>query len=185
MSDPDAIVQLDADPARLAAAVHAVATDDEARAARLRAGAQQSAAEHPDDLAIARRFQTVLELGYLVASADGFDDRERSSLARLLESITGLALDHELLELHFRDLDEGVAALGRRERLARVAAELEHEDERIEAIELATLIALADGTLTAPELEVLVEAGGHMDLSPARIRTIVDGVGARVGARLR
>ena len=184
MSEPDAIALAGADPERLAAAIHAEAIGDEARAARLRAGAQQSAAETPSDLDTARRFQTVLELGYLVASADGFDDRERSSLARLLESITGAALDHDVLELHFRDLDEGVAALGRRERLARVAAELEVEHDRIEALELATLIALADGKLGAPELDVLVEAGGHMDIAPTKVRALVDGVGARVKARL-
>ncbi len=185
MSEPAPIVELSADPAQLAAAVHAVATGDDARAARLRAGAQQSAAEAPDDLATARRFQTVLELGYLVASADGFDARERASLARLLASITGAALDEAVLELHFQDLDEGVAALGRRERLARVTAELEDEADRIEAIELATLIAMADGKLGAPELDVLLEAGSHMELPPNRVRALVDDVGLRLKARLR
>jgi tellurite resistance protein len=185
MSELDAIALAGADPERLATAIHAEATGDEARAARLRAGAEQSAAAAPSDSDTARRFQTVLELGYLVASADGFDDRERSSLARLLESITGAALDHDALELHFRDLDDGALVLGRRERLARVAAELEAEAERIEALELATLIALADGRLGAPELDVLVEAGGHMDIAPARVRALIDDVGAREKARLR
>jgi tellurite resistance protein len=185
MSEPDAIVELEAEPARLAAAVHAVATGDQARAARLRSGAEQSVAAEPSDPATARRFQTVLELGYLVASADGFAAHERTALAQLLESITGKAVEQEVLELHFRDLDEGVAALGRRERLARVAAELENEADRIEALELATLIALADGKLATPELEVLVEAGKHMQLAPTRVLAIVEQLGARVRAKLR
>jgi len=186
MPDPDAIHELRAsDPARLAAAVHTVVLADQERAARLRAGAEQSVAERPTDRAIAVRFQTMLELGWLVASADGFADEERSSLARLLESITGSAVDHGALERHFRDLDAAVAALGRRERLARLAAELDDPVARVEAVRLAALIAMADGRLAAAELGVLVELGAHLSLSADRIRTLVDAVAESVKVELQ
>jgi tellurite resistance protein len=183
---PEPIVWLPiADRARLAAAVQAVATEDDARVARLRDGARASMADAPSDPDTARRFQTVLELGYLVASADGFHAEERTALARLLESITGAAVDHDALQLHFRDLDEAVAQLGRRERLARVAADLDDPAAAEEAVGLATLIALSDGRLEEPELDVLVELGQHLQWTPERVREVVDGVAGRVEAKLR
>jgi hypothetical protein len=123
MDGPEAVVNLpDADPRRLAEAVRAalakrgdVATDLQAGASRTMEG------DALDDAA--RRFQLFLELGYLVASADGFAEEERSSLAHLLEQVTASAVDHTVLELHFSDLAEGVEQMGRRERLARAAAE--------------------------------------------------------------
>jgi tellurite resistance protein len=183
---PEPIVWLPvADRARLAAAVHAVATEDHGRVTRLREGARESMAEAPSDADTARRFQNVLELGYLVASADGFHAEERTALARLLESITGAAVDHDALELHFRDLDQAVEALGRRERLARVAAELDDESAAVEAVGLAALIALSDGRLEQLELDVLVELGQHLAWTPERVRSVVEGVAGRVEAKLR
>ena len=134
--------------------------------------------------ASARAFQTVLELGYLVASADGFADAERESLSKLLESITGAALDHATLTLHFLDLDEAVGSLGRRERLARVAADIEGAAAE-EAVSLAALIAIADGQLSASELSVLEELGEHVSLGVERVREIVDDMAQRVEAKLR
>jgi tellurite resistance protein len=186
MSESHAIVELpDVEPARRAAAIHAVATEYGGRAARLHEGARASVADAPGDVATARAFQTTLELGYLVASADGFAKDERETLSRLLESITGAAVDHATLTLHFLDLDEAVEALGRRERLARLAAELDGTAAAEEAVSLAALIAMADGRLSDRELEVLVELGGHVSLGAERVRAIVDDMAGRVEAQLR
>lgn len=185
MSDSDAFIALPAaDPARLAAAIQAVATEDHQRAAWLRAGAEQSKADAPSDPVVARRFQTVLELAYLVASADGLDPAERASLSRLLESMTDNALDHATLELHFADLDAAVAALGRHERLARAAADIGPE-AREDAIGLAALIAVGDGALSNVELAALVELGTHLGLGDDRVRDLVRTFTARVQERLR
>jgi tellurite resistance protein len=185
MSESHAIVELpDVEPARRAAAIHAVATEDGGRAARLHEGARASVAD-AGEVATARAFQTTLELGYLVASADGFAKDERETLSRLLESITGAAVDHATLTLHFLDLDEAVEALGRRERLARLAAELDGTAAAEEAVSLAALIAMADGRLSDRELEVLVELGGHVSLGAERVRAIVDDMAGRVVAQLR
>lgn len=128
----------------------------------------------------ANRFLAVLELGYLAASADGLDDRERDAIANALEKITGIGYDHQAFEAHFADLDAAVASLGRRERLARTAAEFDNDESRTDAIRFAALVAMADGTLHAPELEVLNEAGGHFAWSPERIHAIVTEAAARV-----
>jgi tellurite resistance protein len=186
MGDPDVIFELSAsEPARLTAAVLAVIHADSDRAALLRKGAEQSVADEPTDVETARRFLTLLELGYLVASADGFADAERTTLARLLESVTGERVDHRALELHFRDLDEAVESFGRRERLARASADLEGTAACEEAIGLAALIAMADGRIAAAEHQTLVEIGEHLGISPERVRALVVGMVTRVEAALQ
>jgi tellurite resistance protein len=180
MSDAEVIVGFpDVDPAHLAAAVEAALEARTDLRARLRAGAEQSMRDEPADAATATRFQTLLELGYLVASADGFAESERTSLAGLLERVTASAIDRASLERHFRELDQAVAALGRRERLARLAAELD-EAAAEEAIELVVTIAIADGCLSAAEHAVLVELAEHLRLPGARLHALVQEAAARV-----
>jgi tellurite resistance protein len=185
MSGDHAITLPGVGTARLAAAIHAVVVEEPDRVARLRAGAHDSMTAMPIESQPARRFQTLLEIGYLVASADGFASEERASLARLLESVTGEAINHAALELHFRDLDDAVASLGRRERLARVAADLDDEAAGEEAIGLAALIAMADGALGRAELDALVELGEHIGMSAQRVRGVVDQAVERLEAQLR
>jgi tellurite resistance protein len=131
----------------------------------------------PED---SERFLAVLELGYLAASADGLDVAERHALANTLEQVTGIGFDGEAFEEHFADLDEAVAVLGRRERLARTVAEFETDETRSDAIRFAALVAMADGELHADELTVLGEAGGHFQWDEHRIRALVDEAAARV-----
>ena len=151
------IVQLPADAIpRLAAAIAALVPEDTAR------------------------FLAVLELGYLAASVDGLDAVEREALATTLERVTGIGHDQAAFAAHFADLDAAVATLGRRERLARTAAELETEEARADAIRFAALVAMCDGTLHAPELEVLVEAGGHFQWSAEQVHGLVTEAAARV-----
>jgi hypothetical protein len=157
MSDSGVIVQLPADAvARLAAVIATLVPVD------------------------AQRFIAALELGYLTASADGLDGSERQAIATTLHSVSGIEFDQEAFAAHFADLDAAVAALGRRERLARTAAEFEDEAERCDAIRFAALVAMCDGTLYATELEVLDEAGGYFRWNATKVRELVDDVAARV-----
>jgi hypothetical protein len=126
------------------------------------------------------RFIAVLELGYLAASADGLDDRERDTIATTLEKVTGIGFDHDSFAAHFADLDGAVEALGRRERLARTAAEFETDESRADAIRFAALVAMADGTLHETEMVVLCEAGHHFQWGDDKIRSIVTDAAARV-----
>ena len=122
------------------------------------------------------QFLSALELGYLAASADGLDGAERDVLAGVLERATGAKIDHAAFEAHFADLDATVAALGRRERLARTAADFETEESRRDAVRVAALIAMADGALHAPELSVLHEVATHFEWPPDLVRSLVAGV---------
>jgi tellurite resistance protein len=127
------------------------------------------------------RFMAALELGYLAASADGLDDKERASLANTLTRITGIGFDHETFAAHFADLDAAVSMLGRRERLARTAAEFDTEEARADAIRFAALVAMADGTLNEPELTVLQELGSHYKWSAEHVKGLVTDAATRVG----
>ena len=60
---------------------------------QLRAGAEATRGGADDQQV--RTFQSILELGYLVASADGFADEERRALAALLEQATGAAVNRQ------------------------------------------------------------------------------------------
>jgi tellurite resistance protein len=147
---------------------------------RLKTGARESAREEATDAAAARYFQSLLELGYLVASADGLAEKERDTLARLVERVTGSAVDRAMLQLHFTELDAISEALGRAERLGRVASEFESGPERQEAISFSALVAMADGALTDTEMNVLLKLGEHFSLSEEEVRALVESVADRV-----
>jgi len=170
-----------ADPKRLVDAVYAVAIQG-SRGSWLQRGAEEARDEEPGEANL--RFQTLLEIGYLVASADGFAQEERAMLARLLERLTGSVLSSDVFDLHFRDLEAAVVLLGRWERVARAAADLDR-DHVDEVIRLATLIAMADGRLTEAELDVLVQVGTYTGVAVERIRELVDRTATHVEETLR
>jgi hypothetical protein len=134
--------------------------------ARFVSGAEQTAQAEPDrEGEAALYFQSLLELGYLVASADGLDEREREMLALLVEQITESRVAREKLLLHFADLDQTSDWLGRSERLMRVAA-------------------LADGELAEPEIRVLLELGKHFSFSERAVTEAVERVTASIRREL-
>lgn len=170
-----------ADPATLSAAVNAVMAAHHDSLAR---GARETASVEDRLTAAAVYFHTLLELGYLVASADGFAATERAALAQLIETATDAALDRTVLLAHFDDLDSGTDILGRRERLARAAANLDDTHARRDALSFAALVAIADGRMAHAELECLVEIGGHFELARAEVEAVVDAVVAQLTQRL-
>ena len=152
--------------------------------AQLKAGAQESVKESAQDAQAARRYQSLLELGYLVASADGLADEEREVLALLLERASDRVVDRKMLQLHFSDLDATIDALGRRERLGRVAADFESFEEREEAISFAALVAMADGAVEQPEMRALLDLGERFSLSAEDVYALVDRVAAGINEAL-
>lgn len=139
--------------------------------------------EGADDVT-ARRFQSMLEIGYLVASADGFAEDERHALAALLSHVTGATIGVDALDLHFRDLEEGCEMLGRRERLRRASEEFDDGISRWEAVRFAALVALADGKLAEEELGTLSALGSDFGLSEDQIADAVGSMLSRVRAQL-
>lgn len=138
-------------------------------------GAATAAHEATDDDA-AWYFQSLLELSYIVASADGFADEERHTLAVLLEQVTGAATSVDELTLHFQDLDDACRALGKRERLRRAAAQFETTKARSEALSFVTLVTAADGVLAREERSLLNELGALLEFEPTAVDEIVQRV---------
>ena len=127
------------------------------------------------------RFLAVLELGYLAASADGLDARERDQIATTLEKVTGIGFDHDSFAEHFAELDIACEMLGRRERLARTAADFTDDAARRDAICFAALVSMADGTLHEAELAVLCEAGSYFQWDRDKVKSLVTDAAARAG----
>jgi tellurite resistance protein len=196
MPDLGVIRQLpDVGPERLALAVRAALGRQRDAAAptrtvqlpalaRLRAGAAESIKAEAEDARTAEYFQSLLELGYLVASADGLAVEERDALAHLVEHATGAVVSSDVLQLHFADLGATCEALGRRERLGRIAANFDQPGERSEALGFATLVAIADGALTEPERKVLVELGAHFSLSAGQVDEAIEQVAIAIEREL-
>lgn len=157
-------------PERLRAAIEqlllAGTSAPESLGQRLKSGAR--AVTNEVDSTPARYFQALLEVSYLVASADGFADEERDALARMLEHATSRAVTHDVLELHFRDLDESAALLGRAERLLRAASDFEEESSKLDALRFAALVALSDGRLGEPEVTALYDLARGLALGEAQ-----------------
>jgi tellurite resistance protein len=149
---------------------------------RLKLGAQATLAEQDSD--VSKYFQSMLELGYLVASADGFAEEERHALAELLEAVTGEAVKRDVLDLHFKDLEEAVEMLGRHERLRRAAADFEDGMSKGEALGFAALVALADGKLGELEASALKEMGANLGLSADEIDEAIEEVISNVKNQL-
>lgn len=173
MGNPDPVVALSAPPERIAQAVHKVVASDGVRAARLAAGASQSLVDEPSDPSTARWFQSLVELAWLVSSADGFDPAERASMATLLATVTGKSVDEPTLELHLGELAQQVDIMGRSQRLARAAAELADQSAGDDALAFAALVAMADGRLEQIELDALVALGSYVSIDAARVRALV------------
>ncbi|MBW2527101.1 MAG: hypothetical protein JRI23_23165 [Deltaproteobacteria bacterium] len=151
---------------------------------KLKSDAEHAIAASTADADAAERFRSLLELGYLVASADGLAEQEREALALLVEHATDSVVDRATLQLHFSDLDATCEALGRRERLQWAAATFDSAATQQEALSFAALVAIADGTLDQAELAVLVELGAHYDLSEEHVGSVVDRVVADLTKQL-
>jgi tellurite resistance protein len=141
---------------------------------KLREGAEHTLKDQAD--ASARYFQALLEVGYLVASADGLAEDERHALSELLEDATGAAVDRAAFELHFSDLDAATAMLGRHERLRRTAEEFEDRAAQEEALAFGILVAVADGELADPEQDALNELATHFGFTQQDTRGVLERV---------
>lgn len=185
MTDETIVAFPDVDPERLLEALCAAVTGDGPRAVRLRTSASQCLVDEPSDVAAARWFQSLVELAYLVASADGFSDHERESLAHLIERATGRTVDHELLVLHLRELEVQTEVLGRHERFARAAAEVRDQPSVDDALAFAALVAMADGTMAKPEKDALLELARHLEIDPLQVESLIEVLVEDVKGRLQ
>jgi tellurite resistance protein len=169
----------DATPAAMLAAVTAVLdsrTDSPASstpgerhfpsAERFRASAASSSHE--------RFFLASLEAAYLVAAADGVDDRERAALGELVRRVTGLDVDSGVLAEHFATFEAAARASSRAARLEAVTDRLNGFVEREEALGFAALVAMADQHFARKEARALIELGETFGFSVGEVQALLE-----------
>ncbi|MBI4706040.1 MAG: hypothetical protein HY744_33520 [Deltaproteobacteria bacterium] len=152
---------------------------------RLCQGAEQFAAQSAEDVAAARYFGALLEVSYLVASADGLDAQERAGLAELIAQTTGRAVDPPALDLLFDRFERDLASEGREARIRSVATQFDDFMAREEALSFAALIAVADRTLASQEAEALLLLGGELGFSAGEVQAALDHVAQQLARALR
>lgn len=162
-------------PERLEAAISAVLDRTTGSSApRLGAAAAQGFAAQPSEPEVARTFQALLAAAFLVASADGLVDQERSALAALLARATGGVADHGALERRLTEIATTVAAIGPEEAMRHAAADLAGPFARREAIVFAAAVAIADGTISETEFEALARLGAAVNVSRGEVVALVE-----------
>lgn len=138
-----------------------------------------------EDAKAAEYFASLLEVAYLVSSADGISDEELQAMTDLVSHATGAAADQETVERYFADAKAASDALGRRERLARAASSFDDFMAREEAMSFAAIISIADGKLGSAEARALLELGEFFELSAGEVKAVVDQVVASVKTALQ
>ena len=126
----------------------------------------------------------MLECTYLVAAADSITAEELSGLCTMIEVVTGAELSPAQLQAYFREFRAGLQEQGRAGRVRAIASTLGDFVARQEALHLAVLFAVADGTLARKETRILIEVAEAFGHSIAELQVVLDEVGALLGEAL-
>lgn len=135
--------------------------------------------------ASAARFLALLECTYLVAAADSITTEELGGLSTMVEVVTGARLSPPQIQNYFREFARGLADEGRLVRLRSIANTLGGPIERQEALHLAVLFAVADGTLARKETRVLIEVAEAFDHSIDELQAVIDEVASLLRTALK
>jgi len=137
------------------------------------------------DVSTAQQFLALLECTYLVAAADSISTEELSGLSTMIEVVTGAELSPAHIQNYFREFAQGVADEGRPARLRAIAGALGDFVARQEALHLAVLFAVADGTLARKETRVLIEIAEAFGYSIGELQAVLDEVASLLRAALK
>lgn len=137
------------------------------------------------DVSSAEQFLALLECTYLVAAADSISKEELIGLSAMVEVVTGAELSPAQIQNYFREFAQGLADEGRPARLRAIAAALGDFVARQEALHLAVLFAVADGTLVRKETRVLIEIAEAFGHSIGELQAVLDEVASLLRAALK
>jgi tellurite resistance protein len=152
--------------------------------ALLASGAAKLESADPEDAEAVRHFHALLEAGYLVAAADGLDDRERAALSGLIAEVTGSSLTGERLGALFAGFEQRRTAQGLESRLAQVAGAFEDFVAREEALGFAALVAIGDCTLSQKEAVALQAFGARLGFSVGEVQAVLDSVASALAGAI-
>jgi tellurite resistance protein len=101
-------------------------------------------------------FESIVEGAYLVATADGvFDDEERSTFERIVTAACGGAVPPSHVAGLVSDLGDQLGEDGLERRIERIAEGVQRQEQALEVLRIAALIAQASEDVSAVELTVL------------------------------
>jgi tellurite resistance protein len=108
------------------------------------------------DLFAAALFESIVEAAYLVATADGvFDDDERQTFERIVTAACSGAVGQGQIASLVADLADQLAEDGLERRVQRLGEGIQREEQAVEVLRIAALIAQASEDVSDVERSTL------------------------------
>jgi tellurite resistance protein len=124
-------------------------------------------------------FESIVEGAYLVATADGvFDDEERKTFERILTAACGGAVPQNHVANLVADLADQLGEDGVEVRIERVAQGVQREEQALEVLRIAALIAHASEDVSEVERTVLGKIATACRLEDGAVDRALDEVKA-------
>jgi tellurite resistance protein len=135
------------------------------------------------DLSAASLFESIVEGAYLVATADGvFDDEERTTFERIVTAACGGAVSRNLVTDLVADLADQLAEDGLDRRIERLSLGIQREEQKIEVLRIAALMAHVSDDVSDVERAVLVKLATACRLDAGTVDRALADVKASIAA---
>jgi tellurite resistance protein len=146
---------------------------------------ESGAAQSSEQASVAQHFLGMLEAAFLVAAIDGgVSEPERAALGDLIAQVTNDPDGAKGLSALFDKFGADLTRDGMPARLAAVAAHFDDFMAREEALSFATLIALADGSISRKEARGLIELAEHLGYSVGEVQALLDSIATSLKEQL-
>ncbi len=127
-------------------------------------------------------FESIVEGAYLVATADGvFDDEERSTFERIVTAACGGAVPQSHVADLITDLADQLGEDGLERRVARLAEGVQREEQALEVLRIAALIAQVSDDVSEVERAVLGQIASACHLGEGAVESALAEVRASLG----
>jgi len=129
----------------------------------------------------ARLFESVVEAAFLVANADGdFDEAEQSAFRHVVvTACSGLVVERQVAAL-LADLTEQLAEDGMERRVQMVSRSIAREDQALEVLRIAALLAHVSGGVSDVERDVLGKLAHELKLDSTAVDAAVKEAGRAI-----
>jgi tellurite resistance protein len=127
-------------------------------------------------------FESIVEGAYLVATADGiFDAEERSTFERIVTAACGGSVPQSHVADLVADLADQLSEDGLDRRIARLAEGVQREEQALEVLRIAALIAQVSDDVSDIERTVLEKIATACNLGDAAVDRALEDVRASLG----
>jgi tellurite resistance protein len=135
------------------------------------------------DPAAAALFESIIEGAYLVATADGvFDEEERRTFERVVTASCGGAIPQNHIADLVSDLADQLTEDGLDRRIDRLAEGIQREEQALEVLRIAALIAMVSDDVSDVERNVLNKIASACKLGEGAVDRALDDVKASLAS---